>query len=143
MATAYDRTFDGGGIVDMIRTAGQVRPAVRVFLSGGIASRTHISLEVNSQHELAVSRSKKRSADLAEVGVLNAGIWFVEHVAVEYVEKLSAELRLHPFRDREGLGQAHIFVVEGERTNVGSVARHIPKDVGNVNPGVWVRISDK
>src|ERR1700723_696877 len=99
-------------------------------------------LKTKPEHELAVSRSIHRTAHLAKAGVLNAGIGFVEYMPVECVEKLSAELSLHPFCDREGLGDAQILVVERERTYVRRVARHIAEDIGNVNSGIRVRIRE-
>ena len=62
---------------------------------------------------------------------------------VECVKKLSAELGMHSFRDCEGLGQAEILVVEGERSYVRRVTGHISEYVGNVNPRTRVRIRKK
>src|SRR3984957_5261896 len=99
-------------------------------------------LKTKPEHELAVSRSIQRTAHLAKARVLNAGIGFVEYMPVECVEKLSAELSLHPFCDREGLGDAQVLVVEGERAYVRRVARHIAKDIRNVNSRIRVRIRE-
>src|ERR1700684_1814801 len=120
---------------------GRVWPAGRVAAVRRLRLRDpQIYLEGNSYHDLAVSRSKKSSANLAKARVLNARIGFVEDMPVECVEKLSPELRLHPLRNREGFSKAEILVVEGERTYVSRVTRHISKYVWNVDPRIRVRV---